>query len=138
MAWQVDNTDTRPIQLQTHPNVDRELWRSCGQIGMKMSNKPFPHNTDVGVLKWRFQTNEEKHVPLSSKCLSVCMYVCMYVCMCVCVCWSLPPSPVLSVIHHCGKLLLQKVSVCVYVFSLSLTLSVHTLLLIHKVNVVLP
>ncbi|MPC13408.1 Coatomer subunit delta [Portunus trituberculatus] len=65
---QVDNTDSRPIQLQTHPNVDRELWRSCGQIGMKMSNKPFPHNTDVGVLKWRFQTNEEKHVPLSINC----------------------------------------------------------------------
>ncbi|XP_050690305.1 coatomer subunit delta-like [Eriocheir sinensis] len=65
---QVDNTETRPVQLQTHPNVDRELWRSCGQIGMKMSNKPFPHNTDVGVLKWRFQTNDEKHVPLSINC----------------------------------------------------------------------
>ncbi|XP_045599031.1 coatomer subunit delta [Procambarus clarkii] len=65
---QVDNTDTRPIQLQTHPNVDRDLWRSCGQIGMKMSNKPFPHNTDVGVLKWRFQTTDESYVPLSINC----------------------------------------------------------------------
>ncbi|KAK8723406.1 hypothetical protein OTU49_011692 [Cherax quadricarinatus] len=65
---QVDNTDTRPIQLQTHPNVDRDLWRSCGQIGMKMSNKPFPHNTDVGVLKWRFQTADDSHVPLSINC----------------------------------------------------------------------
>lgn len=63
----MDNTDTRPIQLQTHPNVDRDLWRSCGQIGMKMSNKPFPPNTDVGVLKWRFQTTDESQVPLSSK-----------------------------------------------------------------------
>ncbi|KAG7173256.1 coatomer subunit delta-like [Homarus americanus] len=65
---QVDNTDTRPVQVQTHPNVDRDLWRSCGQIGMKMSNKPFPHNTDVGVLKWRFQTSDDSHVPLSINC----------------------------------------------------------------------
>ncbi|XP_037784927.1 coatomer subunit delta-like [Penaeus monodon] len=65
---QVDNTDSRPIQLQTHPNVDRDLWRSCGQIGMKMSNKPFPANTDVGVLKWRFQTTDESQVPLSINC----------------------------------------------------------------------
>lgn len=65
---QVDNTENRPIQLQTHPNVDRELWRSCCQIGMKMSNRPFPANTDVGVLKWRFQTADESHAPLSINC----------------------------------------------------------------------
>lgn len=65
---QVENTDTRAIQLQTHPNVDRELWRTRGQIGMKTSNKPFPHNTDVGVLKWRFQTSDDTHVPLSINC----------------------------------------------------------------------
>ncbi|RXG54611.1 Coatomer subunit delta [Armadillidium vulgare] len=29
---QVDNQETKPIQLQTHPNVDRDLWRSCAQI----------------------------------------------------------------------------------------------------------
>jgi len=65
---QVDNQETKPIQMQTHPNVDRDLWRSCGQIGMKMSNKPFPTNTDVGVLKWRFQTADESFTPLSINC----------------------------------------------------------------------
>ncbi|KAK3851464.1 hypothetical protein Pcinc_041887 [Petrolisthes cinctipes] len=65
---QVENTDTRPIQIQTHPNVDRELWKTKGQIGMKMNNKPFPHNTDVGVLKWRFHTVEDSYVPLSINC----------------------------------------------------------------------
>ncbi|KAK3851350.1 hypothetical protein Pcinc_041996 [Petrolisthes cinctipes] len=65
---QVENTDTRPIQIQTHPNVDRELWKTKGQIGMKMNNKPFPHNTDVGVLKWRFHTVEDSFVPLSINC----------------------------------------------------------------------
>ncbi|XP_076064559.1 coatomer subunit delta [Oratosquilla oratoria] len=65
---QVENQDTRPIQLQTHPNVDRELWRSCSQIGMKMANKPFPPNTDVGVLKWRFQTSDDTFIPISINC----------------------------------------------------------------------
>ncbi|KAB7496718.1 Coatomer subunit delta [Armadillidium nasatum] len=65
---QVDNQETKPIQLQTHPNVDRDLWRSCAQIGMKFANKPFPPNTDVGVLKWRFQTTDESQIPLSINC----------------------------------------------------------------------
>ncbi|MCL4130776.1 UNVERIFIED_CONTAM: hypothetical protein GTU68_035659, partial [Idotea baltica] len=65
---QVDNLENRPIQIQTHPNVDRDLWRSCAQIGMKVSNKPFPPNTDVGVLKWRFQTTDDAFIPLSINC----------------------------------------------------------------------
>ncbi|KAF2362256.1 AP complex mu/sigma subunit [Trinorchestia longiramus] len=65
---QVDNQEERGIQLQTHPNVDRELWRACSQVGMKQSNKPFPVNTDVGVVKWRFQTTDDGHIPLTINC----------------------------------------------------------------------
>ena len=43
------------IQLQTHPNIDKELLKVKNQIGLKNPAKPFPLNTDVGVLKWRFQ-----------------------------------------------------------------------------------
>jgi len=64
---QVENSDTRGIQLQTHPNVDKELFRSHGQIGLKVPTKPFPLNTDVGVLKWRFQAQDETALPISSK-----------------------------------------------------------------------
>uniref|UniRef100_A0A2M4BK50 Coatomer subunit delta n=1 Tax=Anopheles marajoara TaxID=58244 RepID=A0A2M4BK50_9DIPT len=65
---QLDNTDQRGIQLQTHPNVDKELFRSQNQIGLKNPAKPFPLNTDVGVLKWRYQTQDESAVPLTINC----------------------------------------------------------------------
>ncbi|EZA57676.1 hypothetical protein DMN91_003227 [Ooceraea biroi] len=65
---QIDNSDTRGIQLQTHPNVDKELFRAHGQIGLKVPTKPFPLNTDVGVLKWRFQAQDETALPISINC----------------------------------------------------------------------
>lgn len=64
---QLENKDTKGVQLQTHPNVDKELFRMQGQIGLKIPSKPFPINTDVGVLKWRLQTQDETALPLSSK-----------------------------------------------------------------------
>lgn len=67
IRMQLENNDTRGIQLQTHPNVDKELFRACGQIGLKVPTKPFPLNTDVGVLKWRLQAQDETSLPLSSK-----------------------------------------------------------------------
>lgn len=66
---QLQNSDQRGIQLQTHPNVDKELFKSKGQIGLKNPAKPFPMNTDVGVLKWRYQTQDESAIPLTSKYL---------------------------------------------------------------------
>ena len=64
---QLENKDTRGVQLQTHPNVDKELFRMQGQIGLKIPSKPFPLNTDVGVLKWRLQTQDETALPISSE-----------------------------------------------------------------------
>ncbi|XP_031834646.1 coatomer subunit delta [Nomia melanderi] len=65
---QLENRDSRGIQLQTHPNVDKELFRSRGQIGLKIPTKPFPLNTDVGVLKWRLQAQDETALPVSINC----------------------------------------------------------------------
>lgn len=64
----LDNNANKSIQLQTHPNVDKDLFKSTNQIGLKNSTKPFPINTDVGVLKWRYQTQDETAIPLTSKC----------------------------------------------------------------------
>jgi len=55
----LQNTDNKNIQLQTHPNIDKELFRSKTVIGLKNPAKPFPVNTGVGVLKWRFQTQND-------------------------------------------------------------------------------
>lgn len=64
----LENKDQRGIQLQTHPNVDKELFKMKSQIGLKNPAKPFPLQTDVGVLKWRFHSTDESSVPLSINC----------------------------------------------------------------------
>lgn len=64
----LENKDQRGIQLQTHPNVDKELFKLKSQIGLKNPGKPFPMQTDVGVLKWRFHSTDESSVPLSINC----------------------------------------------------------------------
>lgn len=68
---QLENNANKAIQLQTHPNVDKELFRTAGQIGLKNPAKPFPINTDVGVLKWRYQTQDETAIPLTSKSTTI-------------------------------------------------------------------
>lgn len=81
---------TQEIQLQTHPNVDKELFKTRSMIGLKNPAKPFPLNTDVGVLKWRYITQDESAIPLTSGCkqnflsLSLSLFTC------------LPPLPSLS------------------------------------------
>jgi len=67
----LENNDQRGIQLQTHPNIDKELFKSKNHIGLKNPAKPFPMNTDVGVLKWRYTTSDESAIPLTSKLLSI-------------------------------------------------------------------
>lgn len=64
----IGNEDTQGVQMQTHPNVDKELFRQQSQIGLKNPAKPFPLNTDVGVLKWRYSTQEDGAVPLQINC----------------------------------------------------------------------
>lgn len=63
-----ENRDEKGFQLQTHPNTDKELFRSRQIIGSKIATKPFPVNTDISVLKWRFQTQDKSFVPLSINC----------------------------------------------------------------------
>lgn len=65
---QLENEDMRGVQLQTHPNVDKELFKLRNQIGLKQPAKPFPLHTDVGVLKWRLQGTDESLVPLLINC----------------------------------------------------------------------
>ncbi|XP_045507921.1 coatomer subunit delta [Colias croceus] len=64
----LNNQDTRPLQLQTHPNVDKEAFRSDGVIKLKQAQRPFPLNSDVGVLKWRLATASDDRPPLSVNC----------------------------------------------------------------------
>lgn len=63
-----NNCDKQGAQLQTHPNIDKRLFQTNSQIGLKNPAKPFPTNNDVGVLKWRLQTTDDTMIPLSINC----------------------------------------------------------------------
>ncbi|XP_017876854.1 coatomer subunit delta [Ceratina calcarata] len=65
---QLEKKDLKGIQLQTHPNVDKDLFRTRALIGLKIPAKPFPLNTDVGVLKWRLYAQDETAIPISINC----------------------------------------------------------------------
>lgn len=58
--------------LQTHPNIDKKLFSQESVIGLKQPNKPFPLNSDIGVLKWRLQSTDEALMPLSSESFISC------------------------------------------------------------------
>jgi hypothetical protein len=47
--------------------VDKNLFKNNSVIGLRDPSKSFPVGQDVGVLKWRFQTQEETEIPLTSK-----------------------------------------------------------------------
>ncbi|CAF1198342.1 unnamed protein product [Adineta steineri] len=64
----VKNKETRNIQLQTHPNIDKKLFTNENLIGLKNSDRPFPANQEVGVLKWRYQSTDSREIPLTINC----------------------------------------------------------------------
>merc|ERR1711970_371674 len=50
------NKDDERAMLQTHPQVDKKKFNSENVIGLKNTDRPFPVNQDVGVVKWRMVT----------------------------------------------------------------------------------
>ncbi|XP_005107188.1 coatomer subunit delta [Aplysia californica] len=64
----VNNNDDKGIQLQTHPNVDKKAFAQSSIVSLKNPERPFPVGQDIGVLKWRFQTQDEALMPLSINC----------------------------------------------------------------------
>lgn len=57
----------KAVSFQTHPNVDKKAWSKDKTIVLK-NNKPYPDRTEVGVLKWKFRTDDESMIPLTVTC----------------------------------------------------------------------
>jgi len=57
----------KAVSFQTHPNVDKKAWSKDKTIVLK-NNKPYPDGTEVGVLKWKFRTDDESMIPLTVTC----------------------------------------------------------------------
>lgn len=60
-------TGGRKMAFQTHPNVDKKVFNTSNVIQLK-SNRPFPDSTEVGVVKWRYQSTEEADIPITINC----------------------------------------------------------------------
>ena len=77
----LDRDDDR-VMWQTHPQVNKNVFNAESIVGLKNPDKPFPVSMyprhpslfnpfldqDVGVLKWRLQTQEEDQIPLNITC----------------------------------------------------------------------
>jgi len=55
------------FSFKTHPNVDKKQWQKDSIIGLK-SGRPFPVGTEVGVVKWNFNTTDDSFVPITINC----------------------------------------------------------------------
>jgi len=56
------------FQFKTHPNINKQLWSTSSQLGLKDPARPFPPNQSLGVVKWRMQTNDDSKVPFQVTC----------------------------------------------------------------------
>lgn len=56
------------MQFKTHPNIDKNLYSTQQKLGLKDPSRPFPTGVPLGVLKWRFATQDESMVPISVNC----------------------------------------------------------------------
>lgn len=68
VAVQMKNSAPPGLQLQVHPNLEKKDWQSSALLRLKSTNKPFPVNNDVGVLKWKMVLSEEDQLPLALNC----------------------------------------------------------------------
>jgi len=54
------------VYLQLHPNMNKPAWNSNSTLELKDASRTYPKAAPSSVLKWRWATTDEKHIPLSS------------------------------------------------------------------------
>jgi hypothetical protein len=64
----VQSGANKGFQFKTHPNIDKAMYSSSNVLGLKDPARPFPTGSELGILKWRFQSKDEGLVPLSINC----------------------------------------------------------------------
>ena len=64
----VSQGDNPGFQFKTHPNIDKQLYASSSELGLKDPNRPFPSGSPLGILKWRMASKDEDLLPISINC----------------------------------------------------------------------
>ncbi|GAA48463.1 coatomer subunit delta [Clonorchis sinensis] len=67
-ALNPQNEKQPPAQLQTHPNLDKKVFMTTNWLQVKAGGKHFPVGQEVGVLRWRLQTQDESVLPITINC----------------------------------------------------------------------
>ncbi|KAF8358314.1 copd-1 [Pristionchus pacificus] len=60
-----DAADGMGVMITVHPNIDKAAWATSSILRLKSANKPFPTNSDVGVLKWKATIQDEDALPIT-------------------------------------------------------------------------
>jgi hypothetical protein len=68
VSVKIQNEDKSGAKLQVHPNLDKNTWQNSSLLKLKSSQKPFPVNVDVGVLKWRLELKDDDSLPITLNC----------------------------------------------------------------------
>ncbi|GMS90218.1 hypothetical protein PENTCL1PPCAC_12393 [Pristionchus entomophagus] len=65
MKNNVDAADGINVMINVHPNIDKTGWAASSILRLKSANKPFPVNSDVGVLKWKATIQDQEALPIT-------------------------------------------------------------------------
>uniref|UniRef100_A0A8R1HXE9 Coatomer subunit delta n=1 Tax=Caenorhabditis japonica TaxID=281687 RepID=A0A8R1HXE9_CAEJA len=65
VSVKMNNGGMAGVQPQVHPNLDKKEWQASSTLKLKANGKPYPANSDVGILKWKLVLSEEEQLPLA-------------------------------------------------------------------------
>eukprot|EP00164_Ancoracysta_twista_P001848 GFYU01002429.1.p1 GENE.GFYU01002429.1~~GFYU01002429.1.p1 ORF type:complete len:528 (+),score=114.23 GFYU01002429.1:155-1738(+) len=55
-------------QFQTHPNINKQAFAEESVLCLRDPSRPFPVGNQLGILRWRLQSNDENDTPLVVTC----------------------------------------------------------------------
>ena len=64
----LDYMSSPKVIIQTHPNINKNLFAEKNIIGLKDDQTAYRLNTPTAVLKWRHQSDREDDIPIRVHC----------------------------------------------------------------------
>lgn len=72
LRLQLQAANDPAINFKTHPNVDKNIFKSDKVVQMRDTARAFPMHQNLEVVRWKFSSKDETAVPLSSKFFCCC------------------------------------------------------------------
>jgi hypothetical protein len=68
ISIEIEKDEESGIQYNTHPNINKQLFAEQSVIALKGQGKSFPLKSEVPLLKYRFHSTNEDHIPIRISC----------------------------------------------------------------------